>query len=433
MKRREFLQNSMLTLGSALLPSFLWPLAEAQVAAAKNMVFIFLRGGADALSLVQPTGAALTAVHGWRPNIKISSPLVLSPTLTLHPGFAALMNDPAAKANLNVLVNAGSLHESRSHFEQQALIESGNSIRSLNDGFLARASQFKNQRAVGVSTRMPASLRGALGQAILLHDPVQLSADYSRTNLKGGLSRAQRMGQYKNASGEVGDTLIHHYASIAHSQYDYLATLFPAGTTSESLVLGGGYSINRKQPKTLLAARLAISAALIGSDAAPGFLCIDAEQGWDTHHNQNPNTNLKYGAFGWKVEDLAMNLAAFRKDLIKRRKWANTVVIVMSEFGRTVKENGSTGTDHGRGGVVLMMGGNIRPHSDPLYRGPRTLTLPTGTVDSSTALPVLYDHRLVLAEVLEKHMAIPRANVVGASGLFYGQVAPANYLNVLKA
>ncbi len=434
MKRREFLQSSLLTLGTAALPSFLSPLANAQVAAGKHMVFIFLRGGADSLAMVPPTGTQATQLAAWRPNVTPAGAIPISPTLALHSGFAPIWNDLNARGDFNVVINSGSIYETRSHFEQQAIIECGNSSTILSDGFLVRASQLLNQSAVGVSSQMPASLRGGLGQAILLQDPAQLDAYYTKVNMRSGLTRAQRLGLYMNAAGETGDALIHHHASIANSQYELLSTQL-AGQTAASLVNNGGYYINTNNYSSLFAQRLALAAALIGSGLAPGIVSVDGDQGWDTHQNQNTNSPSTWNSFGWKIDDLVKNLLAFRNDLVRRGKWANTIVVVMSEFGRTIKENPSLGTDHGRGGAMLLFGGNIRPHSDVNYASglatARQWVLPT-SVDSSTALSIQIDHRAVLAEILERHCGIPQTYVIGASGLFYGQLAAYQYLKVLK-
>jgi len=142
------------------------------------------------------------------------------------------------------------------------------------------------------------------------------------------------------------------------------------------------------------------------------------------------NDPAGYYAYGKKVDDLAKNLLAFKNDLQRRSLWDSTAIVLLSEFGRTIRENGSQGSDHGRGGAMLLLGGALRAHADPAYLGLRSLSLPA-TFDASSALDVVHDYRVVMAEILERHLGLPQTT---ALGLFQpaASVRASDYLNVVR-
>lgn len=265
---------------------------------------------------------------------------------------------------------------------------------------------------------MPRSLRGT--NAVCLTDPAELRDDFSNGPFRSGLNRHARMGLYRFADARV-DAL----ATLAESQ---LATLSGAlGTaTKDDLTSTGNYVAAAHE----FGARLAVAAALIGSSWSPAIVTVDAGHDWDTHYAEFPNDLTQWYGLARKVDDVARNLVAFKNDLVKRGKWDTTAIAVVSEFGRTVKENGNGGTDHGRGGLMMLLGGPIRPHADTGYRGLRSYQIPQ-TVDSSTALPLVHDYRVVMAELLEAHLGIARSTVLAMFNPA-GSVNPAAYLNVLR-
>ena len=174
--------------------------------------------------------------------------------------------------------------------------------------------------------------------------------------------------------------------------------------------------------------RLAVAAAVLAWN--PAIVAVDAGHDWDTHFAEHPNDPAEWYGLAKKVDDFAKNIVAFKNDLVRRTAGTGTAIVVISEFGRTVKENGDRGTDHGRGGLMLLLGGAIRRHSDAAYLGLRALTIPA-SADSSTALAVTHDYRVVMAELLERHLGLTRSS---ALALFRpeGTVSAANYLNVLR-
>jgi uncharacterized protein (DUF1501 family) len=335
--------------------------------------------------------------------------------------LAPLVDDASIRACLNIVVHAGSLNETRSHFVQMDHVESGNSAGTTPTGFLGMAANALVRNTVGVGALMPASLRGA--NPLVLSDPARLQPQYAHGGLKPGLRRAQRLGLYKLASGESGDLRVDTLARQAESQFDAIASAMQ-GVTLSGLVSEGGY-VNSS-----FGQRLAVAGVMLASPADPAIVTIDAEHGWDTHANQATNDPAGYYAYGKKVDDLAKNLRTFKNDLQRRGMWENTAIVLLSEFGRTIRENANQSSDHGRAGTMLLLGGAMRAHSDTAYRGLRSLALPT-TFDGSTALDVVHDYRVVMAEILERHLGLGQA---AALALFQpaASVRASDYLNVVR-
>jgi uncharacterized protein (DUF1501 family) len=384
-------------------------------------VFVFMRGGVDSLGLVSPVGAGAATLAALRPTIGLQNPIAFSPTLVVNRLLAPLLDDATIRGSLNIVVQAGSLNESRSHFVAMDHVESGDAAGSTPTGFLGTAASALARNAIGVGALVPASLRGT--NALVLSDPARLQPQYAHGGLKPGLSRAQRLGLYQQASGESGDALVDGLARQTQSQYDAMAGAMQ-GVTLAGLVSAGGY-VN-----SAFGQRLAVAAAMAASPATPAIVTVDAEHAWDTHFNQATNDPAGYYAYGKKVDDLAKNLVAFKGDLQRRGLWEGTAMVLMSEFGRTVRENGNHGTDHGRGGAMLLLGGAVRGHSDPAYRGLRSISLPA-SFDASTALDVVHDYRVVMAEILERHLGLAQAT---ALALFRpaASVRASDYLNVVR-
>ena len=416
-RRRSFLLGSLGAVGSLALPG---PRTRAAVPS-KQLVFVFLRGGVDALGLVSPLGDGAATLAALRPNIGLRDPIAFSPTLAVNRLLAPLVDDATIRASLNIVVHAGSLNETRSHFVQMDHVESGDAAGSTATGFLGMAAAALARNSVGVGSLLPSSLRGT--NPIVLSDPARLQPQYAHGGLKPGLSRAQRLGLYKQATGETGDALVDALARQAQDQFNAIAGAMQ-GVTLAGLVSAGGY-INSS-----FGQRLAVAAAMLASPADPAVVTVDAEHGWDTHANQATNDPIEFHAYGKKVDDLAKNLLAFKNDLQRRGTWATTAIVLLSEFGRIIRENGNQGSDHGRGGVMLLLGGAMRAHADTAYRGLRSFSLPT-SFDESTPLDVVHDYRVVMAEILERHLGLPQAT---ALGLFRpaASVRASDYLNVVR-
>jgi uncharacterized protein (DUF1501 family) len=416
LKRRDFIAAASLAgVGAAFMSHPLARIAHAQ-AQTKQLVFIFLRGGADALGWYSPLGAGEQALRAHRPTLSLAQPIPFSPTLAANRFLAPMLNDATVMNGLNVVLHAGCVNETRSHFEQMGHVESGDSVGTTPSGFLGATANALSKNSAAIAAVMPASLRGA--NPACLTDPVQLRHGYAEGSFGWGFSRQDRMGLYR-----FGDAQVDRVASLAETQLNALsATLGSA--TKESLTTAGGYVVSHHE----FGQRLAVAAAVLAWN--PAVVAVDAGHDWDTHFAEHPNDPAQWYGVAKKVDDFAKNIVAFKNDLVRRNRWNSTAIVVLSEFGRTVKENGDHGTDHGRGGLMLLLGGAIRRHSDSSYLGLRSFTIPA-SADSSTALAVTHDYRVVMAEIIEKHLGLTRSS---ALALFRpeGTVSAANYLNVLR-
>jgi uncharacterized protein (DUF1501 family) len=415
MQRRTFLTSTLAGLGLAFLPGR----AARAAAGSQRLVFVMLRGGADALSLLAPAGAAAATLAQWRPTLALTGGISLSPDLQAHSALAPLVTS-ASLANLTFVLHAGGASDTRSHFDQQHRIETGDTGGAATRGFLASVALAANLRTCAVHRTAPRSLSGA--NPIVLSDPARLTAGYSDTGIKPGWSRAQRLAMYQTAAGEVGNAKADALSRQALADGNALASELGTETLA-TLTSRHGYVATSG-----FAGRLALAARLAATTLAPRLLTVEGDQPWDTHTSQNTNNPGAATGLSASLKDLATNLAAFRTDLISRGLWSSTVVVVMSEFGRTVKENASAGTDHGRGGLMIVMGGPVRAFGDAGYRGLARWQLPSD-VDGSTPLALVHDYRVVMAEILERHLLLPAATVQAA---FLAQLGPtSSYLNVL--
>ncbi len=147
MDRRKFLQTSITVAGTSILPGLSINRVLAQEAqllssSGKKLVFIFLRGGADSLGFISPSAGVKIGGLDVRPDIKITGgiPIYQNSPLVLNPEFSALFADLKVKESLNFVLHCGSKDETRSHFLQQDLIETGTVGVATSTGFLARAA-----------------------------------------------------------------------------------------------------------------------------------------------------------------------------------------------------------------------------------------------------------------------------------------------------
>jgi len=303
------------------------------------VVQIFLRGAMDGLSAVVPYADA--DYHVARPGIRVPTSSVhkLDGFFGLHPALAPLLG-PWRRRHLAVVHAVGSPHPTRSHFDAQDFMERGvPGDLSLSTGWLGRHLASRpgrsDLRAVAVGGTAQLALRGPVAPITLrrIVDFTLVAEDAERTVLETSVERL--------------------YAGLAHPM-----SIAGKGTISATRRLralsrttytpsGGAKYPNTELGKQLTeVARLA--KARVGLEAA----CVDST-GWDTHESQG---TAPAGRLSSLLSDLGAALAAFYTDLGGLR---GVTVVVMSEFGRRVAENGSGGTDHGHGGVMFVLGGGV--------------------------------------------------------------------------
>ena len=339
----------------------------------RALVVVFLRGGADGLSLVAPLED--DDYYRARPRIGIAKKdaVPLDGFFGLHPLLRELQ--PAwQEGELAIVHGAGSEDTTRSHFEAQDLMEHGGIVAG---GWLGRFLRFGDRgtsgalACVAVGPTLPECLLGAPSATAM-----QSLDDFSLGASSPGLSR-----ELERLYALEQDSL----ANAARDTFDALRRIEIMRSEKSAPANGAEYGTNS------FGKGLRQIARLIKADVGLEAAAIDLD-GWDSHLAQGTVIEPR-------LSSLSKGLAAFRRDLGGRM--ASTSVIVMTEFGRRVRENSAFGTDHGRGSVMFVMGGGVRGgrvHAN--WPG-----LSDDILDGPGDLPVLHNYRDVLAPVLRKHGA----------------------------
>jgi uncharacterized protein (DUF1501 family) len=386
--RRYFIQSSLLTIaGLAFTPAFA-PQAVAQTQGSgkrrKVLVLLFQRGAADGLSLVPPLGEPRYAA--LRPTLAIppkgeACALDLDGFFGLHPSLAPLM--PLWNGGqLAVLHAVGSPDPSRSHFDAQDYMELGTPGQKPEDGFLNRALQDSPEdkpsafRAVALQPNLPLSLSGP-APALAMASLTDFGLDLTPGSAAGGFE-----GMYRAA-------VDHTLRGVGSEAFEALHTVRAAVPEGPAALKAAGY------PTSPLGRRLFEIAALIKADLGLQIAATDAG-GWDTHAGQGASR----GQLANRLADLGQALAAFSHDLGPR--FDDVVLVMCTEFGRTVRQNGTQGTDHGHGAVMFVLGGRV--HGRRVYA--QWKGLQDGDLFEGRDLPVTTDFRAPLSAVLREHLGV---------------------------
>ncbi|HWG36257.1 MAG TPA: DUF1501 domain-containing protein [Terriglobales bacterium] len=409
--RRIFLKNSALAMvGIGVLPKWLARSAYASEVGGKKkiLVAIFQRGAADGLNVVVPYGEE--AYYKLRPSISVprAQLLDLDGFFGFHPSLAAL-KPLWTQGHLAAIHATGSPDPSRSHFDAQDFMESGTpGVKSTDDGWLNRAigldplAGTSPMRAVAMGAQVPLTLQG--------HVPA-----VAINNLN-----AFRVGGASPQAALVGSTFESMYDQAAD------AVLRPAGQdTFEALHL-----VQKLDPKTYrpengavypnqaLGNSLRQLAQLIKADVGVEVAFADVG-GWDHHVNEGS----VQGQLANNLRGFGDAIAAFWTDLGSRQE--DVVLVTMSEFGRTVHENGNRGTDHGHANVMFALGGAVR--GGKVYGD--WPGLKSNQLYQDRDLAVTTDFRDVLCEVVARHLGVAQL-----SGVFPGYAAaPGRFRGFLRS
>jgi uncharacterized protein (DUF1501 family) len=395
--RRVFLKGSALAIfGVGSIPAWLSRsvyAADADKRRKKIMVAIFQRGAVDGLNMVVPFGEQ--RYYELRPSIAIPKPdgspnsaVDLDGFFGLHPSLAPLK--PLYDAQHLAIVDAvGSPDPTRSHFDAQDYMESGTPGRKATmDGWLNRAllkatGPASPVRAVSLGSNLPRTLRGR-------NDAVAMN-NLNDFQVRDAKSSATFESMYDSSL----DTVLHGTGKETFSAVKIMQAVQKQSYTPAN---GATYPNGRFGQSLLQIARLI--KADVGLEVA--FADIG---GWDTHVNE-VGAQPALGQLANNLSDFGQSLAAFYQDL--GDLMADVTVVTMSEFGRTAKENGNRGTDHGHANAMFVMGGDVRGGKvygdwpglgdEQLYEN-RDLNLTT-------------DFRDVLGEVVAKHLGNPNLSTV---------------------
>lgn len=388
--RRAFLKGSAVAIfGVGAIPAWLSRsvyAADGAPRGKKILVAVFQRFAVDGLNMVVPFGEQ--RYYDLRPSIAIPKPdgtpksaIDLDGFFGLHPALAALKPIYDAQ-HLAIIEAVGSPDPTRSHFDAQDYMESGTpGFKGTGDGWLNRAlpkerAPVSPVRAVSLGSSLPRSLRGR-------NDAVAVNSlnDFQ-------VRDAQGAGTFESMYESTLDTMLHGTAKETFSAVKIMQSIQKQSYTPAN---------GAKYPNGRFGQSLQQIARLIKADV--GLEVAFAEiGGWDTHVNE-VGAQPHVGQLANNLTDFGQALAAFYQDLGDRM--ADVAVVTMSEFGRTVRENGNRGTDHGHANVMFAMGAGIQ--GGKIYGD--WPGLQDEQLYESRDLALTTDFRDVLGELVAKHLS----------------------------
>lgn len=379
------------------------PLAFAAGAGDRKLVLVILRGGMDGLAAVAPyQDRRYAALRG---NLALpaegeGAPTPIGEGFGLHPSLSFLAKTWAA-GELAILHAAASPYRERSHFDGQDVLESGGAaVFAVKDGWLNRAlgSLAPERRGEGlaIATAMPLVLRGPAAASTWAPSRApEASAD----------TIARLMDLY------AGDPLLGPALAKAVETEAMVET---AAMSAPEAGQRGRFGPNAYAALAQAAAQLLVAP----NGPAAAVLSFD---GWDTHANQGG----AQGQLALRLSGLDRALEALKTGL--GPAWGQTVVVVATEFGRTVAENGTRGTDHGTGGVAFLLGGAVKGGQ---FLGDWPGLAPAALFEGRDLAPA-NDLRGLFASVLEQHWGLEPKDIV--SRVFPGAGALTRHPGLLRA
>lgn len=364
MHRRAFLTSS-LAASTTLIAGQAWSTG----ANTPRFLTIFLRGGYDALSLIIPTSSDF--YYEARPTIAIARPdpadpnaaLPLNGDWGLHPALKDSILPLWDKRQIAFIPFAGTDDLTRSHFETQDTIELGQPVggpRNYRSGFLARlAAQLSGSLPIAFTTQPPLAFQGLSAVPnVAVVTAGKPTLDAHQTTL---ISQMYRDHSLAGSIGEGFKVRDQAYRSIGATMAGPAPGAFELAMRRVGQMLRQDYNL--------------------------AFLDVG---GWDTHVNQGAAT----GVLADRARQFGRGLTALI-DQLGSDTWADTTVVVVSEFGRTFRENGDKGTDHGHGSVYWVLGGSVRGGR---MVGPQ-VEITAASLNQARDLPVLTDYRTLIGHV----------------------------------
>ena len=354
----------------------------------KTLIAIFQRGAVDGLNMVVPHGER--SYYDARPSIAIPKPesgnidaaINLDGFFGLHPSLNSFKPLWDSK-RLAIIHAAGSPDNTRSHFDAQDYMESATpGVKSTSDGWLNRYLQSKKEterslfRAVSMTPTTPRVLQGRA--------PALSISNLADFTIRAGKSSADIQGGFEAIYNEDKNDALAGMGRETFEAVNYLKKVNPAQYKPENGV---------QYPRTQFGNSLLQIAQLIKASVGLEVAFTDIG-GWDTHVNEGNSR----GQLGNLLQQFSSGIAALYQDLGPRMD--DVIVLTMSEFGRTARENGNRGTDHGHANAMFVLGNDVRGgkvygqwpglKSDELYEG-RDLALTT-------------DFRDVFGEIASRHL-----------------------------
>jgi uncharacterized protein (DUF1501 family) len=390
--RRDLIKTAGLMAPAVLAPSVIAGRVWAAPAGSARLLVVFLRGAYDAANVVIPTGSDF--YYQSRPTLHIAKPdandpnaaLPLDADWSLHPVLKDSLYPLWRKKQLVFIPFAGTDDLSRSHFETQDTIELGQPLqgaRNYTSGFMSRlyGQLAGGTKPIAFTDQLPLTFRGG--------DPIpnvglnavgKPGVDDRQARLIQEMYKTQALGKSVSEGFQVRDQV---YRSISSEMV----------AANRGAVSPKGFELSARRVGRLMQ-----------TDYNLGFVDVG---GWDTHVNEGAAQGYLAGRLG----ELGRGLAGF-VDEIGPDAWKDTVVVVVSEFGRTFRENGDRGTDHGHGSVYWVMGGRVQGGR----MAGEQVAVTQANLNQNRDYPVLTDYRALLGGLFQR--------VYGLNADRVGQVFP---------
>lgn len=415
MNRRFFLKSGSVALASVGVglsaPGFL-ERALSQTGKSgrrKTLIAIFQRGAVDGLNVVVPYGES--PYYDLRPSISIPKPgatdgaIDLDGFFGLHPSLSPFK--PLFDSQRLAIIHAsGSPNSTRSHFDAQDYMESGTpGVKSTSDGWLNRYLQAKKEserslfRAVSMTQTTPRVLQGRAPTISMSNlNDFAIRAGKSSSDLQGGFEAIYA----REANDRLADMGRETFEAV-----NYLKKVNPAQYKPAN---GAEY------PRTAFGNSLLQIAQLIKAGVGLEIAFTDIG-GWDTHVNEGNSR----GQLGNLLQQFGAGISALYRDL--GQQMDDVVILTMSEFGRTARENGNRGTDHGHANAMFVLGNSVRGGN--VYG--KWPGLKNDQLNEGRDLALTTDFRDVFGEIAARHLGA--ANV---QSIFPGYtLTPTNFKNFL--
>jgi uncharacterized protein (DUF1501 family) len=350
-----------------------------------RLLVVFLRGAYDATNVVAPISSDF--YYAARPTIAIARPDPANPNAALplthdwglHPALAPSILPLWRKGEVAFVPFAGTDDLSRSHFETQDTVELGQPLggtRNYNSGFMSRlAAQLSGDAPIAFTDQMPLIFRGGAPiPNIAINQVGKPGVDARQAKLIEGMYQGAALAPAVNEGFTVRDEV---YTSISAEMT----------AASRGAVSPKGFELSARRIARLMQGQFNL-----------GFVDVG---GWDTHVNQGGATGYLAG----RLAELGRGLGGFADEI--GPAWNDTVVVVISEFGRTFRENGDKGTDHGHGGAFWVMGGAVKGGR---IAG-RQVELVQANLNQNRDYPVLTEYRALFGGLFQRMYGLAPARL----------------------
>ena len=379
MKRRDILKY----LAAAPLASVAGQLFAAPTTNARLLV-VFLRGGYDAANLLVPISSQF--YYESRPNIAVPRPgsganaaLALDGDWGLHPALHDSIFPLYQKKEAAFIAFAGTNNLSRSHFETQDDIELGQAAEgnhNFGSGFLNRLIvELNGARPMAFTDQLPLIFRGNTEVPNMAMKSLGKPAiDARQQGIIANMYKGSTLAASINEGFDVRQEVMQEMADEMEA-------------ASRNAITSKGFELDARRIAKLMNEKFNV-----------GFVDVG---GWDTHVGEGAGSGYLAG----RLEELGRGLAAFADEM--GTGWRDTVVVVISEFGRTFKENGNRGTDHGHGTVYWVLGGSIQGGR---IAG-RQIPLLAATLFQNRDYPVLNEYRALFGGLFRDIYGLKAAQI----------------------